>query len=298
MDDLRKRNSKTFTTTQVRAGWEVECTDAEVARDEDNCDEDGNYTYWEDMPLSNEVDRHTDGSVGGRSLEFVARKPHTPLRAMRHLKEFMEQYHPLLDDSCGVHFHVSIRPKLEDDMTVETMRKIEKKYKKKLHSFSNNLFMLASLYEKRLFETLADSRDVNQYCRRIGRVLTSKGDVKKKLGYLSSSKYSNDKRYCWINFVELYRPNGIRTVEFRALGDNVTYKQMLAHFVFVLTLVWGALKIDIEDDPATMKIVMDYLDRQIKAINNINSHHSDSLSLEVLNSLTRKLQTGIEEITI
>jgi hypothetical protein len=305
-DDIRHRNPRTKTTLQIRSGWEIECTEAQHQGSPD-CD-DCTYTsderdctdcrdeYNSGCPLGNEIERQHDGSVNGDSLEYISRRPHTPLRAMRHLQEFMDMYEPKLDDSCGIHFHISIRPKLEDQMTVETMRKIEKKYKKKLNMFSNNLYMLASIYEEELFKVLPQSRNGNSFCRKLRTSLNRRGDVKKKMGNLSSHKYNNNQRYCWLNFVELYRPDGIRTVEFRALGDTENIVEIVAFYTLFLIMFWGALQIDILTEPATLKEIMDNITKQFRRITQIKAGKASNVQKDM--ARIQKMQAQIENMRI
>ena len=306
-DDKKHRKPRTMTTLQVRSGWEVECTSTRYSS-RPNCD---NCAYDEDdrdcdfcrnefsseMPMSNEVEQHHDGSVNGRGLEFISSKPHTPLRTMRHLQEFMDTYKPRLDRSCGIHFHISIRPKVTDDMKPDLIRKIEKKYKNKINMFSNNLYMLAAIYEDKIFELLPRSRNGNNFCRKLSSVLNKCGDVKKKLGKLNEMKYGNSQRYCWLNFVELYRPNGIRTIEFRSLGDTENTKLMIAYFTLFIMMFWGALQIDIVNDPATLKRIMDELQKQLRRIERIKNGEQPMSSQDDL-EIIQRTQNQIENMKI
>jgi hypothetical protein len=123
------------------------------------------------------------------------------------------------DKSCGYHVHFAPR-----GVSVEKMRK-----------WAINCEVLALRVESLAFDAVPDARKSNSYCRKI--VPISHGTR------FTSIKYSNDRRYHWVNTVEMFRPGGIRTVEVRLLGNTHRWKYLLSWSLFCLALGKEAWKL-------------------------------------------------------
>ena len=305
--DIKHRKSRPITNLQVRVGWEFECTNARLENeygDEEDFNDSGVFECAQHVSL------HGDGSVNGRGFEFVLDRPLSPLLAMRRMGEFIEEMNPCVDKSCGLHFHISIRPMFTDEMSEEILKRIEKRYNALLESFINNTYVFGRLYEERLFENLPKSRLNNNFCRKISREYSNmrrrKGNVRQKMGRLNCNKYSNDLRYVWLNFVEMYRDEGLRTVEFRALGETTRMPYIYAVFAFFLELVYRALILDLKNNPDSMIEATDALNTRLKAIKqvrhasdwcNIQAEARDSFMITIKENI-KQLQQCIQEITI
>lgn len=188
-----------------------------------------------------------DGSVHGDSLEIkTTGNGLNPNETLKLLMTFLKTDGLEVDTSCGTHFHFSfagtenpaLGPALgQKHRTGEFYRKV-----------ANNLFALCSIYEDDLFSLMPKSRQTNQYCQRMSNVFRrnpSEKTMRQKMGRMSSNKHSNSKRYCWINFVELFRPDGIGTVEFRLLGNTKRPEFIAAWFLVCLTMVYHSMLMDI-----------------------------------------------------
>ncbi|MEK6885235.1 MAG: amidoligase family protein [Nanoarchaeota archaeon] len=184
-------------------GWEVECN-----KFKENVYDSQRY-YW--------LEKKYDGSVIPGGHEFIQRRPNLYLESLKELWVFFKEFNPEVNKTCGLHMHYSIMHPLFDNLKTK-------------NKFFNNLISIASIYEKRIFSLVPKSRRDNRYCLPISSALSraqatkdNKLKDRQLLGDIHRDKYSNGQRYSWINFVELYRQGGHKTVEFRLLGNTVRY---------------------------------------------------------------------------
>ena len=194
--------AKTPLTVHPLSGWEFEMTAQTPA------------AAFEEV--RNKIEIGHDGSVNGAGLEAKTRGPETPSACLDLLLKFLKSNSLETDTSCGTHYHFSLnensigreKTKIEGDRSSNFKRQI-----------TNNLFAIGSMYEKDLFDLMPRSRQNNRFCRKIAQTFQQVNPehrtMRQKMGRLNAHKYSNDQRYCWLNFVELFRPGGIDTVEFR-----------------------------------------------------------------------------------
>lgn len=200
----------------------------------DHNDADGNYVYrtrrrskklnftlgWEleanhaPTRTPQGVQRISDGSVNGDGSEFIVLPAITksPKYVLGLLKELVHAPKLNTDKSCGYHVHVSA-----SNLTVREMRE-----------WAIATEHLATMIEDAAFKAVPDARQGNSYCRRIRPV--SNGTS------FHARKYSNDRRYHWLNTVEMFRPGGIRTLENRLLGNTHRWKYLLSWSLFSMEL--------------------------------------------------------------
>jgi hypothetical protein len=94
------------------------------------------------------------------------------------------------------------------------------------------------MIEDDVFNAVPESRRNNQYCMK----LKNKKQPLSKT-HFNSAKYSNSDRYYWINTVEMFRPGGIRTVEFRLLGNVSRFHYILSWIAFCRQMAISAYKL-------------------------------------------------------
>jgi hypothetical protein len=195
------------------------------------------------------VDQITDGSVNGDSAEYVVRP--TLVKSAKYvlglLKDLVHSPELNTDKSCG--FHVHFAPK---GVSLSKMRQ-----------WAVMAEWLGTRIENEAFSAVPDARQDNQYCRKIE--LTKRGTR------FSASKYSNQRRYHWLNTVEMFRPSGIRTVEIRLLGNTHRWKYLLAWTLFSLMLGQEAWKLihnplEGESSVAKLKRMLEAIRTEIKPL--------------------------------
>lgn len=196
--------------------------------------EDGTYVYraretraklnltlgWEleanHVPLRTPagVEQIDDGSVNGDGAEFVVLPAITksPRYVLGLLKELVHAPRLNTDKSCGYHVHVSAS-------NVST---------NKMRQWAIATEHLAMQIEDKAFNAVPDSRKDNSYCRRIVPIRSGTS--------FQGRKYGNDRRYHWLNTVEMFRPGGIGTIEVRLLGNTHRWKYLLAWSTFCMEL--------------------------------------------------------------
>jgi len=161
------------------------------------------------------VDVTNDGSVDGDGMELVVLPSLTksPRYVLGLLKDLVHTPRLNTDKSCGFHVHVSA----SNISSLACMRQwaIATEY-------------LALLVEDWAFRAVPDSRKDNSYCEPI--VPLTNGTV------FGVNKYNNARRYHWLNTVEMFRPNGIRTIENRLLGHTHRWKYVLSWVLFTMEL--------------------------------------------------------------
>jgi len=169
----------------------------------------------------NGVEKISDGSVNGDSAEYIVMPSVTksPRFVLGLLKDLVHAPELNTDKSCG--FHVHMAPKI-DNLT-------------KMRLWAITCQELARRIEDAAFNAVPDARQNNNYCRRV--------EVLQHGTRFASSKYSNDRRYQWLNVVEMFRPSGIRTVEVRLLGNTHRWKYLLSWVAFSLWLGKQAWKV-------------------------------------------------------
>lgn len=192
--------------------------------------------------VPNGVEQIGDGSVNGDGAEYVVMPAVTksPRYVLGLLKDLVHAPNLNTDESTGFHVHVSA-----SNVTLPRMRQ-----------WALATEHLAMMIEDLAFKAVPDSRKDNQYCRRI-RPLTS--------GHrFVSSKYSNDRRYHWLNTVEMFRPNGIRTIENRLLGHTHRWKYVLSWALFTMELATHGW--ELAHKPFTVNDHVSPLESLLKAI--------------------------------
>lgn len=160
------------------------------------------------------VEQISDGSVNGDGAEFVVLPAITksPRYVLGLLKDLVHAPKLNTDKSCGYHVHVSAA-----GLSLLKLRR-----------WAIATEQLAVAVEDLAFKAVPDARQSNQYCRRIRPIQVG--------AQFSSSKYNNERRYHWFNIVEMFRPNGIRTMEIRLLGNTHRWKYLLAWTFFSMEL--------------------------------------------------------------
>lgn len=213
---------------KILSGFEYECTSARPTTPE-----------W-DLIANNYVRKH-DGSVHGDSIEFVSARASSPADTIRHFRALLANCQTSVDSSCGTHFHFSVNRADSDE------RLCQRVYRK----FTNNLYFIGSQFEEALFDLMPESRRNNEFCKKLSlefSAFTRGKTLRAKMGTIHGNKYDNRKRYCWINFVELWRRDGIGTVEFRLLGETKRIEYIAAVYYTFLLMVRHALTFDLYND--------------------------------------------------
>lgn len=160
------------------------------------------------------VTQITDGSVNGDAAEFVVLPAVTrsPRYVLGLLKELVHAPKLNTDKSCGFHVHVSAQ-----HLSVNKMR-----------AWAIATEHLALQIEEKAFKAVPEARQSNTYCKRIQPLIPGFS--------FPANKYSNERRYHWLNTVEMFRPGGIRTIEVRLLGNTHRWKYLLAWTAFCMEL--------------------------------------------------------------
>lgn len=226
------------------------------------------FSTWE-MPFSVEQSltsslwRKTfDGSVSGAGIEIALSRPQRPAEFVNTLKALYEQKQYFgTNTTCGNHFHVS----LEWDK-IKNPTRLKK-------TISNNLLILGNMFENSFFECLPLSRQDSSYCQKLSILLTKGATnpnkpktTRQMIGRFSGHKYSNPMRYCWINFVELFRPFGIRTVEFRALGNTTRLPYIYSVLNLYLMLFKHSITLNLPDDVSSFVNAKTEIEQSIDTI--------------------------------
>lgn len=161
------------------------------------------------------IERHGDGSVNGEGAEFVVLPAVTksPRYVLGLLKDLCHAPKLNTDDSCGFHVHVSAS-------------NLSSAARQRQWAIATEF--LAKQVEDLAFKAVPESRTDNEFCRKI--VPMGNGET------FSINKYNNHRRYHWLNIVEMFRPNGIRTIENRLLGHTHRWKYVLAWSLFTMEL--------------------------------------------------------------
>ena len=156
-----------------------------------------------------EIECGYDGSVSGDGREYKIRSQHVtdPHKVLTALKKLVHDERLRVDRSCGYHVHVGLANNTPMGQ-----------------AWASWMVSLARALEPVAFDAVPASRRNNRFCRRWngGNVSGSVQSV-----HYSESKYSNDSRYYWMNVVEMFRPNGIRTCEIRLLGNTRRFTYLL-----------------------------------------------------------------------
>jgi hypothetical protein len=165
--------------------------------------------------IPNGVEHIGDGSVNGEGAEMVVLPAVTksPRYVLGLLKDVVHAPKLNTDESCGFHVHVSAS-------NISSLARMRQWAMATEH--------LALQIEDLAFRAVPDSRKGNTYCKRI--VPLSSGTT------FDMHKYNNSRRYHWLNIVEMFRPNGIRTIENRLLGHTHRWKYVLAWSLFTMEL--------------------------------------------------------------
>lgn len=187
---------KHSTSLKLTLGWELEANHSPVK-----------------VPAG--VEHISDGSVDGDGAEFVVMPAITrsPRYVLGLLKELVHAPKLNTNKSCGFHVHVSA----SNISNLPRMRQ-----------WAIATEHLAMQIEDLAFKSVPEARQNNTYCKRI--VPISNGSM------FSATKYSNSRRYHWLNTVEMFRPGGIRTIEVRLLGNTHRWKYLLAWSLFSMEL--------------------------------------------------------------
>jgi hypothetical protein len=186
--------------------------DCDCGSSEPGCDE----CYCEGPDVNDragikEIEIHRDGSVHGAGLEYVLRKDfvYEPSMGIHALWKLLKMTGVQTDKSCGFHVHVGLPMRSSKQLI-----------------WAGWFQQLGRLIEEKAFLAVPESRRTNSYCHKIGKAypLSTK--------HWDREKYSNSDRYQWVNVVEMFRPDGIRTVEIRLLGNVRRFAYLASWIAF------------------------------------------------------------------
>jgi hypothetical protein len=200
------------------------------------------------------VDTISDGSVNGDGTEYVVLPAVTrsPRFVLGLLKDLVHAPSLNTDKSCGYHVHMGIQ-----GATLPTLRR-----------WAIATEALAKEIEAVAFKAVPDARQLNSYCRQIE--YTTAGTR------FDACKYNNNRRYHWLNTVEIFRPSGIRTVEVRLLGNTHRWKYVLAWSTFCMLLGregWKIAHRPFESRHASIKMLTEVLEAIIADVKPLNKRH-------------------------
>lgn len=175
--------------------------------------------YFPDLEVAH------DGSVHGDSMEYKIRREAVfdPPRSLHALRQLVSDPALRTDTSCGFHVHVGLGKKT-----------------RRGGRWAASFVSLARLVEHAAFQAVPESRRSNHFCRSWKNEQAPPSIIQKSY---QGSKYNNPDRYYWINFVEMFRPNGIRTVEVRLMGDTKRYPLLLAWMSMCRLMAMSAWRI-------------------------------------------------------
>ena len=176
-----------------------------------------------------------DGSVGGDGLEYkiepaLVRDPEAAFKALRKL---LGDPGLATDVSCGFHVHLGL--KLREDA-------------EKLRAWAAWCVTLARETEQYVFSAVPKSRRNNRYCQKWDDMGDSAALMDRRW---HPSKSGNGCRYAWLNPVEAFRPTGIRTVEFRLMGETKQLSYLMAWTAFCVK--FGELAWRLMDDASFLR---------------------------------------------
>ena len=204
--------------------------------------------------LKSKLNTLSDDSVRGQALEFTLKEPQPPQKALMILHEFLKEAKPEVDKSCGFHVHISQNP-----------------WKNKSRT-ANTVLAIGALLEKQIFPLVPESRLHNRYCLPLLEKFKTLGELnestQKLLGVVHSIKLNNDKRFAWINFVELFRPSGINTIEFRLMGNSKRFLYLSGWLILCLKIIHVATKLSLNEPLKYFKAIDElnkYIDILFKA---------------------------------
>lgn len=223
-DDLQQLQEDLgkFASYKIMTGWEFEATGASY---------DSDISDTSELPW----DRVSDGSVNGSGWEYRLRKPDGLVKGLENLLELIKKRKPVVDTSCGAHFHFSVVKDFSDKQVALS--------KGELEQWATYVYVFAKIVEDEVLKCVPESRVDNRYCRRLA--LPNGNKLRKSMGRIHGYKYNNNYRYQWVNFIELWRRGGIRTIEFRIMGNTVRPHYLAAGYVLWATIVKEALRVTI-----------------------------------------------------
>ena len=243
------------TTKKLTYGVEVEC--AELSAESPRLEEQFSFTRHFDRtirgPNGEELPRDTASELISKVLTISATVPDstTPARlngetpSSNPFQRLQVAYDGSEDvvkglcgclgkvnKSCGIHIHIG-NPRRTPRKSEWSAEEIQ------------TWLTVCSLLEERLFAIVPASRLNNQYCKKISESYTP-SDFKNNcpIGPVVSRKYSNPKRYCWLNLIETKRrgttevpgrseSEGLGTVEIRMLGNTKRFE-----YIWAWTRLW------------------------------------------------------------
>lgn len=236
---------------QFSMGWELEATGG--VRDDD---------------VPEGIILGSDGSVHGDGLEYrlcerVVDDPEKGLMLLRRLVSFRDV---TVDNSCGFHVHLALRNNQE-----------------KSRLWAAWLVALARHVEDEAFDAAPISRRGNSYCRKWDGVVVQDGTMKTKFYHCKSD---NALRYQWLNVVEIFRPNGIRTVEFRLMGDTKRFSILMAWIAACMEMSRGAYFLI--EDPSRMDVEISEIRRTFRKVKRVRLN-SGGEGVQLAVELARKV---------
>lgn len=177
----------------------------------------------------------TDGSVNGAGVEYRLRERFvsSPRDGMRALFNLVKKDWVETDRSCGFHVHLGLRNETESKSRV----------------WAAWMITLAKNIEDSVFASVPNSRQNNSYCMRWKGVYITEGSMRYRY---ARNKGENSHRYQWINPVEMFRSEGIRTVENRLMGDTKDYYLLLAWISAYMMM--GRTALELIEDPSLLDV--------------------------------------------
>ncbi len=235
--ETRKHPSKTFNKNKYKryCGLEIECMNPSSSR--------GYFTEKEaeDYKFS----QYTDGSLRGNGVEFSCVPMNGDL-LFEKVDSFCEQLQKrgyYVDDRCGMHIHLEIKPE------IESLKKI---------------FIFYKNHEKLFFNMMPSSRRNNRYCEEFPNIYSNINQ--KNLSQCKTTKdflellyecedprpsdYDDDKRYSWVNFHSVFTQG---TLEFRGHSGTVN-EDKIKNWLSIQLKILGMLENKTFDQVANMKI--------------------------------------------
>ena len=204
-------------------GWELEAC---IAASDDN------------IPSS--INIKEDASVNEDGKEYVLSESavNDSNKGLNALEQLLDDEYINVDKSCAFHVHLGL-PK---------RNRISKQW-------AGWMVVLGRLVEDKAFQAVPMSRRSNNYCRKLS---LSTEPIQAR--FYPKEKYRNDSRYYWINVVEMFREEGIKTVEIRLLGNTKRWEYCLAWISVCHLMAQAALRL--VKDPSRLA-------QEVEKLNNI-----------------------------
>lgn len=210
------------------------------------------------------IDRGRDSSVRDEGVEYRLKAPYflDAWDSMNQLSLLTSLRRMAVDTSCGFHVHLGLQ-------------NYPKSYTGLPSLWASWCVVLAKEIEDYCFRAVPASRDDNATCKRWKGVSVASGIIKQRY---NRSKYDNPHRYYWLNVTEMFREQGIRTVEIRLLGNTARFDYIVAWIGLCLHIGHAAYRLI--SDPSLLPIEVEnirVIAHDVERIRDLKKQHADEV---------------------